>query len=182
MRLPDFFNWTPEERRAILAILLFTGGGGLVVELLRRYPPGVTDLRVPGLVEAADSTGEAVGSPDSSSRMSVMGLGPAGGATPAPAGDSAAAGRTGRHRSDRPETPAGPVNLNGAGVERLADLPGIGPKLAERIVADRRSRGPFRRVEDLDRVKGIGPALLGRLRPLVRVGPAGPDSARTQGP
>jgi competence protein ComEA len=43
-------------------------------------------------------------------------------------------------------------------------LPGIGPELAQRIVADRQARGPFRRVEDLRRVRGIGPKTLERMR------------------
>jgi competence protein ComEA len=41
--------------------------------------------------------------------------------------------------------------------------------LAARIVADRERNGPFRRVDDLERVSGIGPTLLARLRPLVTV-------------
>lgn len=54
--------------------------------------------------------------------------------------------------------------LNSASRSQLEALPGIGPALAGRILAGR----PYRRVEDLDRVKGIGPATLARLRSLVR--------------
>jgi competence protein ComEA len=56
------------------------------------------------------------------------------------------------------------IDLNRADRAELLQLPGIGPKLAESIEADRREHGPFRSVDDLARVKGIGPATLARLR------------------
>jgi competence protein ComEA len=63
----------------------------------------------------------------------------------------------------------GPIALNAATAAQLDCLPGVGPALAERILADRRSRGPYGRVEDLDRVPGIGKRLVERLRPVLRV-------------
>ncbi len=56
------------------------------------------------------------------------------------------------------------VNVNTAGVQELTTLPGIGPALAERIVALRKESGPFRRAEDLLAVRGIGPKLLDKIR------------------
>jgi competence protein ComEA len=50
-----------------------------------------------------------------------------------------------------------PLDLNRASAGELALLPGIGLRLAERIVADRQARGPFRSVQDLERVRGVGP-------------------------
>jgi competence protein ComEA len=70
------------------------------------------------------------------------------------------------------ETPAAPaaekartVNINQASVKELANLPRVGEKLAERIVAHRTDNGPFKRVEDLMAVKGVGDKMFERLRP-----------------
>jgi len=57
------------------------------------------------------------------------------------------------------------LHLNEADADALARLPGIGPALAERIVAAR----PFATVDDLLRVRGIGPKTLAALRSKVRL-------------
>ncbi len=59
------------------------------------------------------------------------------------------------------------TRINDCEAAELCLLPGIGPALAARIIADRDEHGPFRTVEELDRVKGIGPTTLERLRPWV---------------
>jgi competence ComEA-like helix-hairpin-helix protein len=59
------------------------------------------------------------------------------------------------------------VDINTATAAELNVLPGLGPMLAERIVADRDQHGPFKDVDDLDRVSGIGPAIIDRLEPYV---------------
>jgi competence protein ComEA len=59
------------------------------------------------------------------------------------------------------------LNVNRATAVELEALPGIGPSLARRIVADREAQGPFASIAALDRVPGIGPALLARLGRLV---------------
>jgi competence ComEA-like helix-hairpin-helix protein len=66
-----------------------------------------------------------------------------------------------------PSPDARRIDLNAASPEALDRLPGIGPALAARIVADRAARGPFRSSADLDRVKGIGSAKVAALRGLV---------------
>jgi competence protein ComEA len=57
------------------------------------------------------------------------------------------------------------VDINSATAEQLDELPGVGPTTAEAIVEYRTANGPFRSVEDLANVKGIGPAKLARIRP-----------------
>lgn len=56
------------------------------------------------------------------------------------------------------------VDLNSAPWHELANLPGIGEVKARLIVADREANGPFADVSDLDRVKGIGPVTVDRIR------------------
>lgn len=65
--------------------------------------------------------------------------------------------------------PSGPLDLNTASEEQLDDLPGVGPATAAAIVAHRETNGPFGSVDDLGDVRGIGPAKLDSLRPLVTV-------------
>ncbi|MFE6235768.1 ComEA family DNA-binding protein [Cellulosimicrobium sp. NPDC057862] len=66
-------------------------------------------------------------------------------------------------------TAGGAVDLNAADAAALDALPGIGPVLAERIVAWREENGPFTTVDELGEVSGIGPAVLADVRDLVRV-------------
>jgi competence ComEA-like helix-hairpin-helix protein len=63
------------------------------------------------------------------------------------------------------------VDINSAESAQLQKLPGIGPKMSQRILEARAVR-PFRNVDDLRRVHGIGPKTLERLRPLVTTGDA----------
>ncbi len=56
------------------------------------------------------------------------------------------------------------INLNSATPAQIESLPGVGPKMAERILKAR----PFSSLKDLDAVKGIGPSMLKKLEPLVR--------------
>lgn len=63
----------------------------------------------------------------------------------------------------------GRLNVNRATAAELEKLPGIGPTLAARIVAYRTEHGPFRAVDELVRVPGIGPKTLEGLRDLVTV-------------
>ena len=63
--------------------------------------------------------------------------------------------------------PAGPIDLNGATVDLLDTLPGVGPATAAAIVAYRTDHGPFASVDDLAKVHGIGPAKLEAIRSMV---------------
>ncbi|MGA2032428.1 MAG: helix-hairpin-helix domain-containing protein [Thermoguttaceae bacterium] len=64
------------------------------------------------------------------------------------------------------------VDINQADWPELAELPGVGRALAERIVQSRRSQGPFLDCDDLRRVRGIGPKTLAAIRPYLRPMPA----------
>lgn len=68
---------------------------------------------------------------------------------------------------------AAPIAINTATALELRQLPRVGPALAARIVANRDSLGPFTSLEDLTRVRGIGPAMAQKLAPLVVFRPNG---------
>jgi competence protein ComEA len=57
-----------------------------------------------------------------------------------------------------------PLDVNTASADDLADVPGLSARLAAEVVADRARRGPFGAVDDLIRVRGIGPARLAQAR------------------
>ncbi|MDQ3694042.1 MAG: ComEA family DNA-binding protein [Chloroflexota bacterium] len=62
------------------------------------------------------------------------------------------------------------INLNTASVADLDALTGIGPAIAQRIIDFRTEQGPFRAVDELDRVSGISAAMVEEIRALVTVG------------
>ena len=70
------------------------------------------------------------------------------------------------------DAPAGKVNLNTATAAQLSALPGIGEKLAARIVEYRQKAGSFKSVQELMNVKGIGEKSFLKLKGLVTVGPS----------
>jgi competence protein ComEA len=73
--------------------------------------------------------------------------------------------------------PAAVVNLNAASAQQLEQLPGVGPRMAARIVEYRQKNGPFKKIEDLMNIRGIGEKNFLKLKPLITVGGA-PASAR----
>jgi competence protein ComEA len=87
--------------------------------------------------------------------------------------------------SDQPSTAAVPkrshagiLDLNRATEQDFDALPGIGPRLAERIMKYRQSVGAFHSVNELPDVKGIGKKKFERIRPLVTVTPDAGSSGR----
>ncbi|MFE6056304.1 helix-hairpin-helix domain-containing protein [Kitasatospora sp. NPDC056446] len=66
-----------------------------------------------------------------------------------------------------PATPRPSVSLNRATLEQLDTLPGVGPTLAQRILAYRTSHGSFRSLDQLRQVSGIGARTYAELRPLL---------------
>src|SRR4030042_4044813 len=71
-----------------------------------------------------------------------------------------------RDQVTKAKSPQGLVNLNTASEKELQSIKGIGPVLAERIIAGR----PYGTVDDLLKVKGIGPKILETIRPYLVVG------------
>ena len=61
------------------------------------------------------------------------------------------------------------IDLNAASVSELKTLKGIGKKLAQRIIDDRKANGPFMSVDEFTRVKGIGKKTLAKNRDRIRV-------------
>jgi len=111
--------------------------------------PGLGDATLRLLAPFARFSGVAVPAPEAA-------------ASPAPAAPRR------RAHADPCDSIALPLDLNAATPAQLTCAPGIGPALAERIVTDRTAHGPFREVQDLERVRGIGPRLVQRLAATLR--------------
>lgn len=62
------------------------------------------------------------------------------------------------------------ININTASQAELETLPGVGPKIAQNILAYRDANGPFHSVEQIQLVDGIGPALFAKIKDLITVG------------
>ena len=69
----------------------------------------------------------------------------------------------------RPSLPSRPIPINTATAAQLDALPGIGPALAQRIIDYRTEHGPFTSIDDLTKIRGIGPALMEKIRAFVTV-------------
>src|SRR5262245_39821888 len=81
----------------------------------------------------------------------------------------AAAQSTAGRASARPAA-SGPININTAAAADLEGLPGIGAKTAARIIEYRQKNGPFKKVEDLMNVRGIGEKNFLKLKSQLTVG------------
>jgi len=66
--------------------------------------------------------------------------------------------------------PTAKVNINTATVDQLTTLPGVGPKLAARIVEYRQKSGPFRTAQELMNVQGIGEKNFAKIESWLSVG------------
>jgi competence protein ComEA len=71
-----------------------------------------------------------------------------------------------------------PVNINTATATDLEGLPGLGAKTAARIVEYRQKNGPFKKVEELMNVRGLGEKNFLKLKPQLTVGAAKADHDR----
>jgi competence protein ComEA len=127
--------------------------------------PGVVDVPEGAIVADAIT---AAGGARSGAGLDAINL-----ASPVSAGDQVVVpgpgGPTPTGSGSSPASNNGLLALNRADATQLQDLPGVGPVLAERIVAYREDNGPFQTVEDLLEVPGIGEAKLAAIRDLVMV-------------
>jgi competence protein ComEA len=100
--------------------------------------------------------------------------------TVGPAGEAAAPASGGPRVPERPAAasrsaskkvlaPGETININEAGLEELARLPGVGPSTAQKILEHRLSSGPFKSIEDIQKIKGIGPAKFAKMKDHLRV-------------
>lgn len=123
--------------------------------------PGVVDVEPDAIVaDAIDAAGGLL----LEARVDEINL-----AAPVTAGAQIVVpGPGGPHDGSGPSQDGGVLSLNAATASDLESLPGVGPVLAERIVAFREENGGFEVVEDLLQVPGIGEAKLAGMRDLVR--------------
>lgn len=166
--------WGREFRAGLVFVLISLLAGGSLRAWRRNHEVRFEEV-VEALVEQdqarlehAEGTAPRPGSgADSSSG--------AGGSAPTAKGVS-----TARRPAPREPLRPGSLDIDRASVPEWIRLPGIGPSLAARIVADRDARGPFGAPEGLLRVPGIGPKTLGKIRPFLGDGgraTSAPDSA-----
>jgi competence protein ComEA len=88
---------------------------------------------------------------------------------------AAAQAKTAPPATAKPATAATLVNINSAAVTDLEGLPGVGAKTAARIIEYRQKNGPFKKVEELMNVRGIGEKNFLKLKPQLTVGAAKAD-------
>jgi competence protein ComEA len=81
-------------------------------------------------------------------------------------------------KDTRMAAPLPTINLNTATQAELEALPGVGARVAARIIDYRKEKGPFKKIEELMNVQGIGEKSFLRLRPQLTVTPAKGDSAQ----
>lgn len=151
--------WGRELRAGLVFVLISLAAGGSLRAWRRNHEVRFEEL-VEALVEQ-DQAGleHAEGTP----LRHASGADSTGGAA-APAAKGASTPRGITHAGSlRP----GSLDIDRASVPEWIRLPGIGPSLAARIVADREARGPFGVPEGLLRVPGIGPKTLGKIRPFL---------------
>ncbi len=92
-----------------------------------------------------------------------------------PSGAAAGQTKAGAPTVAKGAAPATAVNINTASATDLEGLPGIGAKTAARILEYRQKNGPFKKVEELMNVRGVGEKNFLKLKPRLTVGAAKAD-------
>jgi len=91
---------------------------------------------------------------------------------------AAAQEKAGGRQSGKPASAGAVVNINTAPATELQTLPGIGAKTAARIVEYRQKNGPFKKIEELMNVRGVGEKNFLKLKAQITVGAAKADHER----
>lgn len=84
--------------------------------------------------------------------------------------------------ANKKKPPAKPVNINTASSEELQQVPGIGPATAQKILQMRKSYGPFKSVDDLLAIRGLGQKRLDKMRKYLTIGKPSAAKSTVTGP
>lgn len=175
---------TTAEKQALafLAVVALTGAAVQAVGV-QRFDSAAAHATKPasGVRGQADSAGATLGAQALAGQLAAIDSARAAG--PSRRGKAKGGGRRAKSPAPPKQAPEPPplIDINAATAAEIERLPRVGPALAERIVAWRTEHGPYAGPEDLRHVRGIGPATVrlilplvtfsGRHRPLLSEGP-----------
>lgn len=161
--LQTFLGATKSELIVVTVVLAGLLGGVLLKSFHGGFPSaGRSGVDALALDRLLDSMALA-------EQSTYVGVTPDGEAVPDLAvGDTIVAKETLFPESKKKEAPSGSVDINTATRDQLMSLPGVGPATADKIIAQREEQ-PFRRPEDIMRVKGIGIKKFEKMRPYIVV-------------
>ncbi|RCX22718.1 competence protein ComEA [Fontibacillus phaseoli] len=111
----------------------------------------------PGTQEASEAAGTAV---------APLGANGTAGTPAAPGTSGTSANPT---EGDLQREQSGLISINTAGTTELQEIPGIGEKKAQAIIDYRNAHGPFKSVNELTEIKGIGDKMLEKMKPHIRL-------------
>lgn len=172
IRFADWYS-VPLALFAVVAVLIALRWRAVVAEEGYEAPFGFSVM-----ARATQSAKSPAASPSEKAAggdTKARGLDPGRQGQPPKATERAAQSLPGKaSRAAAPSSPPKPrrLDLNHSSAAELTELPDVGPVLAGRIISYRNEHGPFKTVDELDKVKGVGPKLLEKLRPLLYVSAA----------
>lgn len=162
---------TPNERKALwfLAIVALSGSAVRVVRARTPPPSAVEEGALERQLGRIDSVRSARDEREASKGRGTKGRarGTARAVSKSPAASTGAPAPQPPVVVPSSPSPNAPIDLDRASAAEIEALPGIGPALAQRIVRHRDSAGAFGGLDALCDVRGIGPKLAEKLRPLV---------------
>jgi competence protein ComEA len=136
----------------------------------RPYDQRAQGARTWDVEEQEGAKSPAAQDPASEEKSGAKGEGKASEGKPSQTG--AGRGKAGRASQGHAGDSGALIDVNKASAEQLEALPGIGASMASRIVEYRQKHGPFKRLDDLMGVRGIGEKNFLKLKPLITIGAA----------